>query len=230
MKGEEDMGEWRSWLSEHKHSIGLGVLAVQFFIILLFIGKWTMIYYVNLGDHEIDSKILAEIPIDYSSETILVEEIGEYKESPQKWMVDIKGEVQFPGIYEVEKDMRINDVIDMAGGLSPDADIRSLNLAQHVQDQMVIHVFNEMDSSVDTEIFTIQIPETEDKKDDLINLNTADLSELQKLSGIGEKKAEKIISYREENGTFKHIEELMEVSGIGEKTFETLKDKVTVSP
>ncbi|MGO2708112.1 MAG: ComEA family DNA-binding protein [Leuconostoc mesenteroides] len=63
---------------------------------------------------------------------------------------------------------------------------------------------------------------------EVINLNTATVVELQTLDGIGVKKAEQIIAYREEHGGFKSIEEIKQISGIGEKRFEALKDKVTV--
>lgn len=61
-----------------------------------------------------------------------------------------------------------------------------------------------------------------------VNLNTADREELTRLPGIGEKLAEEIIRYREENGDFGRIEEIMEISGIGEKTFQEIKEQITV--
>ncbi|WP_201346841.1 ComEA family DNA-binding protein, partial [Lactobacillus nasalidis] len=63
---------------------------------------------------------------------------------------------------------------------------------------------------------------------ELININTASASDLQKLNGIGEKKAEQIIAYRQEKGGFKSIDELKEVSGIGDKTFAAIKDQLTI--
>lgn len=61
-----------------------------------------------------------------------------------------------------------------------------------------------------------------------VNINTADLDELQTLPRIGEKVAQRIIDYRKEHGPFKKIEELMKVRGVGEKTFKLLKDKIEV--
>lgn len=224
------MDEWRSRISKHKHLIGLSILIVQSFIIIFILGKWMIGTYLSGNNHEIDPNLLMGSQIPASSELVSISDVDQKEEFSKKWMVDIKGEVQFPGIYEVNQDMRINDVIFMAGGLSSDADIRSLNLAQLVQDQMVIHVLHQKDHILNGETLVVQTPMIENNKENLIDINTASSTDLQQLNGIGEMKAEKIINYREENGFFKSIEELMEVSGIGEKTFETLKDKVTVSP
>ncbi|WP_224156795.1 ComEA family DNA-binding protein [Leuconostoc gelidum] len=61
-----------------------------------------------------------------------------------------------------------------------------------------------------------------------INLNTATAEELQTLEGVGEKKAEQIIAYREAHDGFKKLDEIKEVSGIGAKRFETMQDKITI--
>ena len=63
---------------------------------------------------------------------------------------------------------------------------------------------------------------------ELVNINTADVSKLGTLNGIGESKAQAIIKYREDNGKFTKIEDIMNVSGIGEKAFEKIKDFITV--
>ena len=61
-----------------------------------------------------------------------------------------------------------------------------------------------------------------------VNINTANLDELQTLPRIGEKVVQRIIDFRKEHGPFKKIEELMKVQGVGEKTFKLLKDKIEV--
>lgn len=61
-----------------------------------------------------------------------------------------------------------------------------------------------------------------------VNLNTADAAELTKLNGIGEKLAQRIITYRAEHGLFDTAEEIMKVSGIGQKKFEAIKEEITV--
>lgn len=141
------------------------------------------------------------------------------------WVVDIKGAVSKPGIYEVAKNMRVQDAIDLAGGLLPNAETRQLNFAQHLADQMLIYVpveGEEVEISASSDSVA-----TEDNRK--ININTANEQELQALPGIGEKKALQIVSYRTENGSFATAEDLMEVSGIGQKTFDALKELITIT-
>ncbi|MDP4550346.1 helix-hairpin-helix domain-containing protein [Alkalihalobacillus macyae] len=143
-------------------------------------------------------------------------------EEPEIIMVDVKGAVINPGVYEMESLSRVKDVITRAGGFVKDADQTQLNLAGKVTDEMVIYV------PVIGEIS--KIPQTGNLSEEtkLISINTADLNELQELPGIGPSKAEAIIQYREENGAFKAIEDLQNISGIGEKTFEKLKDLISI--
>lgn len=132
-------------------------------------------------------------------------------------MVDIKGEVENPGIYECHEGDRIHDIIQMAGGFTNQADERSVNLAQRVQDEMSIIV--EKKGQEMTHANSVN----DNQK---INLNTADTDELESLNGIGKSKAEAIIKYREENGYFSSIDDLLNVSGIGEKTFENIQEDI----
>ena len=149
------------------------------------------------------------------------------EQEPVFWVVDVKGAVTNPGIYEVAKNMRVQNAIDLAGGLLQNAETRHINFVQHVTDQMLLYI-----PVVGEEI--VDIPYTQpnspvEEGTSKININTATDLELQALPGIGEKKALQIINYRTENGSFSTIEELMEVSGIGQKTFDTLKESITVT-
>lgn len=150
--------------------------------------------------------------------------------------VDVKGAVARPGVYEVNNQERVGEIIVEAGGFTQDADQNQVNLAKKVEDQEVIYVPVVGEDLGDNLLAQQNAsgPSTPTStasggKDGVVNLNQADQSQLMTLSGIGEKKAKDILAYREEKGGFKTIEELKEVSGIGEKTFDRLKDFITVN-
>lgn len=134
--------------------------------------------------------------------------------------IDVKGEVKKPGVYSVRANMRVDDAIDLAGGMTSDADPTSVNLAQKLQDEMVILV-----SSIKAP--TESASSSSNSSSSLV-LNQATLEEIQSLDGIGPSKAAAIIKYREENGPFQSKEELLEVSGIGEKTLENIIEDIRV--
>lgn len=146
-------------------------------------------------------------------------------EETETWiMVDIKGFVTYPGVYEVLADSRIQDVVELAGGLSPEANPLTFNLAQKVRDEMVIYIGGPDDPEVTSQAF-----ETSEEGESLVvNLNEASKEELMQLNSIGPAKADNIIQYREDHGGFKTIEELKNVSGIGDKIFENLKDNLSI--
>ncbi len=168
------------------------------------------------------------------------------KTESKKLIVDIKGYVKKPGVYEVEEETRISDVIELAGGLLLSANTRYLNLSKKVTDELVIIIYSdtEIEEMIEKGEIEEKLPDVKDenlitseevleeetnenKVSGKININTASLEELMTLTGIGETKAEAIIKYREEN-KFKTIEDIMEVSGIGESTFEKIKNNITV--
>lgn len=135
-------------------------------------------------------------------------------------MVDVQGSVKRPGVYEMNNGDRVIDVIKKAGGFLEEAEARSVNQAEKIADEMIIYV-----AAKGEEIHPLSSNMGNDKED-LLNINSADLSELQTLSGVGPSKAQSIISYREEFGPFNSIDQLLEVRGIGEKTIEDWKDKI----
>ena len=130
-------------------------------------------------------------------------------------IVEIKGEVNREGIYSINSSARINDLIILANGLTKNADITNINLAQKVTDGMVITI-PKLNN------------ETEEEKQSKVNINTATKEQLMTLEGIGEAKALSIISYRVSNNGFKSIEEIMNVSGISERVYNNIKDKITI--
>ena len=139
-----------------------------------------------------------------------------------KVLIDIKGAVKQPGVYDVSQQPRLQAAVAKAGGLTDQAEILTINLAQKLTDGQMVYI------PTKGEHLSEQVPSASQAQKDKVNLNTATVAELQTLEGIGEKKAEQIIAYREANGGFKQISDLKAVSGIGEKRFETLKDSLTV--
>lgn len=169
-----------------------------------------------------------------------------------KIKVDIKGAVKNPGVYEVNENSRVSDVINVSGGLTNEADTSVINLSKNVVDEMVIIIYtkdeiNEMkkgstsikyiekecicpklenDACIEDKIDNI--PDNEINSNGKVSLNKATLDELMTLDGIGEKKAQAIIDYRNKNNGFKTIEEILEVDGIGSTTYEKIKDRLAL--
>ncbi len=128
--------------------------------------------------------------------------------------VHVCGAVKNPGIYEFSEGSRVFELIEKAGGFDDEADKDSYNLALEVKDGQQIRI--------------PYIGETIESESGLINLNQASIEELCTIPGIGESRAQAIISYRDKNGGFKDVEELKEISGIKDATFEKIKPYVCV--
>ena len=143
--------------------------------------------------------------------------------------VDISGEVNKPGVYKVTSETRLFEVIEMAGGLTENADPDSLNRAEKVTDgQKVIVLSYEAAAESRSSSSSSSSYSSSSDNSDKININTADSSELQTIPGIGPSKAQSIITYREQNGYFSSTEDIMEVTGIGQKTYASIKDYIVV--
>ena len=153
----------------------------------------------------------------------------EVKEEPVEQdliTVDVKGAVKSPGIYDLPIGSRVNDAVQKAGGLTEQADSKSLNLAQKVSDEALVYVPSKGEEVASQQAGSGAPSST--SKDKKVNLNKASLEELKQVKGLGGKRAQDIIDHREANGKFKSVDELKKVSGIGAKTIEKLKDYVTV--
>ena len=169
--------------------------------------------------------------------------------------VDVKGAIKHPGVYKVPNGKRVGDVLSLAGGPIEGADTTQINFAHKLEDQMVIYIPKVGESSPIEN--TVGVSGSDDKSnqdeansaaekissaqiqndstsqdqggnDGKINLNTASKEQLMQLTGIGDKKADEIIAYRQQNGHFKTIDDLKNVSGIGDKTFEKISSQITV--
>lgn len=149
----------------------------------------------------------------------------------EKIIIDVKGAVEAPGVYEMESDSRVIDCIERAGGFLIDAEQKGVNLAQRTEDQMVIYIPEKGEEVSEFEQLLTTNPASQSGSDNSkIDLNKATKEELQTLNGIGDIKAESIIAYRETTGTFKNTEDIKKVSGIGDATFEKLKEEIYVTP
>lgn len=136
--------------------------------------------------------------------------------------VYICGEVKKPGVYKINDDKRIIDLVYLAGGFTDNANLEAVNLATKLKDEDYIKIPPKRENEVDKGIV-----DSKDSKDK-ININTASMEELKKLPRIGDALAKRIIEYRNKNGPFKRIEDLKNVSGIGDKMFENIKDLISV--
>jgi len=139
--------------------------------------------------------------------------------------IKIEGAVAQPGQYQLFPGQTINDAIILAGGLTAEADLTAaqLDLGSLAENNSAINIPSINQSSDNNPVIIVNNSNNSTK----ININTAVNIELQKLNGVGEKIAQKIIDYRQSN-PFDTIEEIMEVSGIGPKLFEKIKDEITI--
>lgn len=175
--------------------------------------------------------------------------VSQVENSKSKIQVDVKGAVKNPGVITVQANQRVDVVIKKAGGIKKDADLNQVNLSHKLADQMLVYipvkgdetqinspvlvkndkndtsqVDGEETASSGTSDEGIDQPDGNEK----VNINSAPKEKLTELNGIGDKKADQIVAYRQEKGSFKTIEDLKNVSGIGDKIFESLSDQITI--
>ena len=152
---------------------------------------------------------------------------------PDEIYVDLKGAVKHPGVYALDQGSRVFDLLEMAGGLTEEAAERALNQAQLLVDQQSLYVPTMAEWEAESQgpqanVVGSQAPlvSSPSPNSGKVNVNQADLAQLETLPGIGAKKAQAIIDYRTANGSFHSLEDLGKVKGIGPKMLEKLKDLV----
>lgn len=146
--------------------------------------------------------------------------ISDTKEQKRTIIIDVKGAVNKEGVYEMKEGDRVKDAVQKAGGFLSEVDMKKVNLAQIVQDQMLLYIPSKNESE--------QGMFTSSKEDGKIRINTAAKEQLEKITGVGSRKAESILKYREEHGPFQKIEDLLEIDGIGAKSLEKIKDQIII--
>lgn len=147
-------------------------------------------------------------------------------------VVDLRGEVARPGVYELPAGSRLDDAIVAAGGLTDDADLTQLNLAARLQDGSIVTVpgIAAMVPQASGDDASLGSTQNGNAAGGLINLNTASGAELETLPGVGEVTAGRIIDYREASGPYRSVDDLVHVQGISMKTINGLRDLVTTGP
>ncbi len=175
-------------------------------------------------DHEDVSDGLDHQLVELEEETETEHEEMEVTE--QYLFIDIKGAIKQPAVYQMNEGDRVIDIISRAGGFTKQADETAINLAQKLQDEMVIIVPKEGESLVES--VAVNTDATNQADGNKVKINEATIEELEMLNGIGPAKAQAIIAYRDEHGPFQTVEDILEVSGIGEKTLDHFKDDLIV--
>lgn len=169
----------------------------------------------------------ADFPKIETSSSPAAEEEVEAQPEVTTILVDVKGAVVSEGLYELPVGSRVNDAIQAAGGLLETADKTAINLAQKLADEALVYVASQGENR---SLLATAQPTAggQASASGKVNLNTADLDQLQTITGIGAKRAQDIIAYRESSGGFTSVDDLKNVSGIGDKTLEKIREEVTV--
>ncbi|MCM3396883.1 helix-hairpin-helix domain-containing protein [Oceanobacillus profundus] len=189
----------------------------SFFIALTIL---VVLFLIFTRDATEEQETILDLQAVSSTEDSFDKQAEAIQDSNTAAVVDIKGAIAKPGVYEVSPDARVNDVILTAGGFTSDADQSQINLAQKVQDEMII-IVPKIGDEIESGAGSVE-------SNGKIKVNMATQEEIEQLPGIGPAKAQAIIQHREEHGLFNSIEDLLNVSGIGQKTLENMQDTIQI--
>ena len=202
---------------------------IVFGVLSLFIILSSFIYYNNYNSKkEKVEKIVDAVVLEKEETAEVLEEPTEQSEIIEEYYVDIKGAVISPGVYKLSSNSRVNDVVNLAGGVTDLADTRCINLSKKIKDEMVIYVYTKQEveemykeeekkkdnvivnnvindayvdyinPDIENADSTVSSNSSEDAVTGKININTADITLLTTLPNIGESKAQAIIDKRNE--------------------------------
>lgn len=195
-------------------------IAIAVIVIVL-----AIVYYFSTKEENTYDDILA-------SDVVVENKVEDAKQEPEKESSFIKvyvaGEVNNPGVIELEEGSRIEDAIEGAGGVKAEANLKNINLAYAISDGEKIYIPNVSEENEEENVPESNTSNPNTNAKGKVNINKATATELTSVPGIGASTAQKIITYREENGKFQTIEDVKKVSGIGESKFESMKDFIAV--
>lgn len=187
----------------------------------------------------VDDFLLEEQPVDDNNNETQIDTLVEKETKDELMHVHVCGAVNHSGVYELAVGSRVVDAVSLAGGFSEDAAVDAINQAQKLTDGLRLYIPTlddlENTNSTQEEYPVITSTSVNNSSNDMegsenkVNINTADKKTLMTLPGIGESKAQSIITYREKNGKFSSIEDIQKISGIKEAVYKKIKDIITVS-
>ncbi|MGY0413152.1 helix-hairpin-helix domain-containing protein [Staphylococcus sp. mip270_02] len=234
--------QWERWKEIiNKYKIIFSIISIVLLLTLIFLGN----KFIHTDDKEMNEISTVSINKAASeSQSNETESNIKRKENPRKSkneviIVDVKGAVKHPNIYEMKSTDRVKQLLDKAQVLD-NADLSTINLAEKLLDQKVIYIpqkgetpaTSTNDSSKSNNHQQDQTlalkTKLNDRQQGKINLNSASETQLLSVNGIGPTKAKSIIEYREQHGNFESVEQLKEVKGIGSKTLEKISDYFVV--
>ena len=193
------------FLNNEKFKIVLVIFIIVIGIILF------KIYMNNdVDEFVIDNNIENEIKIEENK-----------KETEKQIVIHVAGEVNNPGIVILKEGNRVIDAINAAGGKTSEADYTNINLASVLEDGQKVYIPNIKEKD---EINN----KNEEKNNGKININKANVQELEGLPGIGNSIARSIVEYRNENGSFKSKEDIKKVTGRGDQKYEKIQKYIEI--
>jgi len=146
-------------------------------------------------------------------------------------VVEVRGAVEAPGVYELSPAARLQDAIETAGGLTAEADLSTVNLARRLRDGELIVIL-----ALPVPGSTPMVPFADagdranaDESGVRININSATAKELEALPGVGEVIAARIVAYREQNGPFRAVDDLIHVEGVSDQLIDKIRELVTIA-
>ncbi len=211
--GLDSKTEWLLLLKRYRK-----ILVILLIVIGWLIGLADLVWLVMIGSRStvLECPSQTEITVDASAAAQI--------------LVDIRGEVVNPGVYALDSTQRLGEAVEKAGGLTKFANapyvLHALNMAQSLEDGQKVYIPHTEESQYCHPInqFSSEVENIEINNGGLISINTANVSELESLAGIGAKRAEDIVA----NRPYETIEQLIEQKIVSNDVFNRIKAQISL--